>query len=220
MNYKYIFKAVAVSAVAVVFSIGCDDEGGDGGGNTVDPNNHNNGGNPSVTTFQDSRDGKTYKTVKVGGNTWMAENLNRATAKSKCYGNDTSNCAKYGRLYNWADAKSACPSGFHLPSNDEWTALENAIGGGSTVGTKLKSAAGWDEGGNGTNDLGFSALPGGYGSSGGDFNDAGYSGFWWSATEWDAGYAWYRLIYCNYGGSLGRHDDGKASLFSVRCVAD
>ena len=170
--------------------------------------------------FTDSRDGKTYKTVKVGGKTWMAENLNFAAEDSKCYENNAGNCEKYGRLYNWATALKACPAGFHLPTDGEWTALENAVGGRSTAGTKLKSAAGWNENGNGTNDFGFSALPGGNGDSGGDFYYAGSSGFWWSATESHAIYAWYRYVDDNKVGNVYRYYNDETYLFSVRCVAD
>ena len=173
----------------------------------------------NIGTFKDSRDGKTYKTVKVGGKTWMAENLNFAADGSKCYKNSAGNCEKYGRLYNWATALKACPAGFHLPSDDEWTALENAVGGKDIAGTKLKSAAGWNEDSNGTNDFGWSALPGGLGGSGGDFGFAGNYGFWWSATEYDANYAWYRNMFY-YSGYVYGYYDGKTGLFSVRCVAN
>jgi len=195
-------------------------------------------------TFKDSRDGKTYKTVKVGGKTWMAENLNFAAKGSKCYGeggyvvvdedeegnpiNPTklsnaevqANCAKYGRLYDWETANKACPAGFHLPSDDEWTALENAVGGRSTAGTKLKSAAGWNEDGNATNDFGFSALPGGGGYSGGNFAGTGDIGLWWSATERNAIYAWLRYMASNEVDVYRDYDYGKTGLLSVRCVKD
>jgi len=173
----------------------------------------------NANTFKDRRDGKTCKSVKVGGKTWMAENLNFAAEDSKCYDNKAENCARYGRLYNWETALKACPAGFHLPSDDEWTALENAVGGRSTAGTKLKSAAGWNEDGNGTNDYGFSALPGGLGRSDGSFDDAGYSGYWWSATEDSANDAWYRSMFYD-NDYVYRYDVSKAYLFSVRCVAD
>ena len=168
--------------------------------------------------FTDSRDGKTYKTVKVGGKTWMAENLNFAADGSKCYGDDAGNCEKYGRLYNWATALKACPAGFHLPTDDEWTALVNYAGGEDKAGTKLKSAAGWNKDGNGTNDFGWSALPGGYGNSDGSFDNAGGNGYWWSATEDDADFArgrymgYLEVVFWAYG--------NETELFSVRCAQD
>ena len=206
MNYKSIV-AVAVAVSAVVL-IGCvcggkgakSTEAGDG-------------------TFTDSRDGKTYKTVKIGTAVWMAENLNFAADGSKCYENNAGNCEKYGRLYNWATAMKACPAGYRLPSDDEWTALVNYAGGEDKAGKKLKSAAGWNEDGNGTNDFGFTAVPGGGGSSDGGFNDAGNFGYWWSATEGNANYAWGRLMYYDLEG-VGRGSDDKTGLLSVRCVKD
>ena len=169
--------------------------------------------------FTDSRDNKVYRKVKIGGQTWMAENLNYAANGSVCYENNADNCAKYGRLYNWATAKQACPTGWHLPSDDEWTTLTDNVGGSETAGTKLKSSAGWNENGNGTNEFAFSALPGGYGNSGGSFNGAGYYGYWWSSTEYDAFHAWGRNM--NYDDEdVGRDYGVKALLFSVRCVED
>jgi len=177
-------------------------------------------------TFTDSRDGKTYKTVKVGGKTWMAENLNFAAEGSKCYDNEDANCAKYGRLYNWETALKACPAGFHLPSDDEWKALTDAVGGEYDGEKKLRSTKGWDYGG--TDDYGWSALPGGNGGSNGLFYNAGKYGIWWSATEYeyededDAGNAWVRSLFYHpaAGGSVKRDATKKADLFSVRCVQD
>jgi len=145
----------------------------------------------------------------------MAENLNFAAEGSVCYNNSADSCAKYGRLYDWETALKACPAGYHLPTDDEWTALENAVGGRSIAGAKLKSAAGW----NGTNDFGFSALRGGLGGSDGSFDYAGLSGLWWSATEGDAYNARLRIM-DYYGEIVNWYGNGKTNLFSVRCMAD
>jgi uncharacterized protein (TIGR02145 family) len=195
----------------------------------------------STGTFKDSRDGKTYKTVKVGSQTWFAENLNFAANGSKCYGEGgvvadefdeegapintrklsnaevQANCTKYGRLYDWETAKKACPAGFHLPSDDEWKALVNYAGGEEKAGKKLKSKAGWNDAGNGTDDYGWSALPGGDGDPDGGFGSAGNYGNWWNATEYEANGAWIRIM-DYYGELVDRNYGNKAFLFSVRCV--
>ena len=170
----------------------------------------------SGTTFTDNRDGKVYRTVAIGTQTWMAENLNFAAEGSKCYENKDANCAKYGRLYSWETARKACPAGFHLPSDDEWAALENSVGRRTMAGAKLKSSSGWANNGNGTDEYGFSALPGGY-VSGGEFSHAGIYGYWWSATEYTANYAWIRYMYYNYD-DVYKRNSGKAGMYSVRCV--
>jgi uncharacterized protein (TIGR02145 family)/uncharacterized repeat protein (TIGR02543 family) len=143
-----------------------------------------------IPAFTDVRDGKVYKKVKIGTQTWMAENLNYNipnVTTDVCYENSASNCAKYGRLYDWSTAmgidasynssswsgsdvnhQGACPAGWHLPSADEWTILGNYAGGASatsTAGTNLKSSTGWVTGSGltsvGTDSYGFSALSGG-----------------------------------------------------------
>jgi len=81
------------------------------------------------TTFTDPRDGKVYRTVKIGNQVWMAENLNYDAPGSKCYNNNPANAEKYGRLYDWETAKKVCPAGWHLPSNDEWKVLVDFVGG-------------------------------------------------------------------------------------------
>ena len=132
--------------------------------------------NPAISygMFTDSRDGQVYKTVTVGTQTWMAENLNydynEGTAKSYCYNDKPDSCAKYGRLYLWSAAmdsagvfsdggkgcgydvecnatepvRGVCPEGWHLPSKEEWSVLFEAVGGEDVAGTKLKSTSGWD----------------------------------------------------------------------------
>jgi uncharacterized protein (TIGR02145 family) len=161
--------------------------------------------------FADARDGKRYKSVKMpDGRTWMAENLNYKPSKggSWCYGGKESNCAKYGRLYDWATAKSACPAGYHLPSYKEWESFAKALKMEKSPddshtwsgASKLKAKSGWnvdeDGNGNGTDAYGFSALPGGSrcGSRGikeGDCDewkgDVGESGHWWSSGMNDEG---------------------------------
>ena len=130
---------------------------------------------------------KEFKAVQIGTQTWMAENLNcPAEGKfSTCYGNDPDNCDKYGRLYAWDAAMAACPSGWHLPSNEEWAALVDYVGKGA--GIKLKKDS-WgsvclalDCGG--TDKYGFAALPGGYSNNPSDFENIGSTGRWWTATK-------------------------------------
>jgi len=206
VKHKSIFNAVAVAVVAVVFLMGF--------GVYAQTKSA-----PSVSTFKDSRDGKTYKSVKVGDKTWMAENLNFATKGSKCYENKDANCAKYGRLYDWETAQKACPAGWHLPKDDEWTTLMVVVGD-ETAGTKLKSTAGWNKNGNGTNDFGFSALPGGYGSSGGSFFGVGSAGGWWSVMEHYFEGAGNRNMSDNSEGVYSiDYEDGRP-LFSLRCAQD
>ena len=169
--------------------------------------------------FTDSRDGKKYKAVKIGSQIWMAENLNYAANGSKCYENEPENCKKYGRLYDWNVAMRACPSGWHLPSKSEYDVLDKSVGGKEVVGKKLKAKSGWGNNSNGTDEFGFSALPGGVGLSGGSFSSVGYYGDWWSANEYNSDDAYYR--YMNYYAGYARWSDiGKSFLLSVRCVQD
>jgi len=164
-------------------------------------------------------EGQTYKTVNIGGQVWFAENLNYEVSGSKCYNNDSSNCTTYGRLYNWSTAKTVCPSGWHLPSDAEWTLLENAVGGSGIAGTKLKATSGWYNNGNGTDDYGFSALPGGDGNSDGSFGYVGGNGYWWSAAEYDAAIAYHRDMFDSRS-DVTRDRYYKSALFSVRCLQD
>jgi uncharacterized protein (TIGR02145 family) len=184
-------------------------------------------------TFTDTRDGKTYKTTKIGSQVWMAENLNFNAAGSRCYGDGSpeysasevqANCDKYGRLYNWATAMKVCPKGWHLPSNEEWETLFDFAGGYKIAGKIFKAVGGWDDykgkSGNGTDIYGFSALPGGTSSaSGGGFGNVGYHGFWWSTSEYGNSNACVRYISYDEDGAYD-YDFGKSRLFSVRCVRD
>jgi uncharacterized protein (TIGR02145 family) len=174
----------------------------------------------------DSRDGKKYRAVKIGNQTWMAENLNYQTSSgSWCYENNNSNCSKYGRFYDWNTAKSACPAGWHLPTRQEWGELAVAAGGTGTNGTgglagkNLKATTGWSSNGNGTDIYGFSALPGGYRYSDGGFYNAGYGGYWWTATEIGSSDACSRSMYYYYD-DVYEYSNSKGYGFSVRCLGD
>jgi len=167
--------------------------------------------------YTDSRSGQKYHTVKINRKVWMAENLNYATGKSACYGNNPANCAKYGRLYSWDDAMKACPAGWRLPNNEDWQNLILFVGGEAVAGGKLKSKTGWSDSGDGTDAFGFSAVPSGYRNTDGDFNGAGYYGTWWSATEYDANVAYSRYT-LYYGDGVVWLDNDKSYLFSVRCL--
>jgi uncharacterized protein (TIGR02145 family) len=118
-----------------------------------------------------------------------------------------------------AKHKGICPSGWHIPNDDDWNILMGAIGGSSTAGRYLKATSGWNSGGNGEDTFGFSALPGGSGDSYGRFSDVGYYGGWWSASEGYSNYAYYRGMYYSYERvHHGSYD--KSDLRSVRCLQD
>jgi uncharacterized protein (TIGR02145 family) len=154
----------------------------------------NGGGNPDIVygKLPDSRDGKEYRTVKIGTLTWMAENLNYETDESWCYDNESSNCVTYGRLYSFDAALEACPAGWRLSTQADWTRLDRDIGP-LFVGTKLKSKTGWDKcedilgdpcTPDGTDEYGFTALPGGrgFGVTSPNFTDIGKNGQWWAPS--------------------------------------
>ena len=179
-----------------------------------------------TNTFTDSRDGKTYKTIKIGTQIWMAENL-RYKADSGCwaYKNNENNANKYGYLYNWETAKKVCPAGWHLPSDDEWTILTNYLGSEEIAGGKLKATTGWkihnerpDE--VATNSSGFTALPGGiwYDGNGAFFQGIGGYGGWWSSTIGFGGY-WYRYLKDEYNEVFRDIYPGQECL-SIRCLKD
>jgi len=157
----------------------------------------------------------TGRIVTIGSQTWMAENLDRATSNSKCYDNKDDYCAQYGRLYSWDAAKTACPAGWHLPSDAEWGTLVNYAGGESVAGQKLKSLNGWRNAGNGTDDYGFSALPGGWCQI--SSVHVGNRGFWWSSTETGKSEAWWRSLFFG-DGKVGMESLPKTYMASVRCV--
>jgi uncharacterized protein (TIGR02145 family) len=210
---RALFRVGVVFAIAAL-SVGC-------GGTKV----AGKGGGDKASRFTDSRNGQEYRSVEIGEVTWMAENLNYETGTSWCYDNDASKCAGYGRLYDWKTAKSACPDGWHLPSREDWNGLIETAGGANVAGTKLKSKSMWGRG-KGTDDYGFSALPGGDRSVferdprniSAAFLNLGNLGRWWSSTEGGEGKAYGRYI-------LSDKEDGEYNYrtitgLSVRCVKD
>ncbi|GAB3923042.1 FISUMP domain-containing protein [Mucilaginibacter myungsuensis] len=183
-------------------------------------------------TFTDARDGQKYKTVSytdpLTGEkvTWMAQNLNFKIQGSYAYDEKEENQKKLGLLYTWEAAKKACPKGWHLATDAEWSALVAQFGGTDKAGEALKSVEGWMEGGNGTNSSGFNGLPGGIGRNNG-YEVRSVMGFWWTSTpSAEEGKAWGWNF--SYGGpgekplrtKAFRFDSSVAHAKSVRCVRD
>lgn len=220
-----------------------------------------NGG--SDKSFTDSRDGNVYKTVTIGNQVWMAENLkylpsvvgpgtgsnttpyyyvcsydgtNVADAKA------TSNYSTYGVIYNWPAAATACPTGWSLPSDTQWSEFENYLadngynydgttgGGREKIAKAMASTSGWlnssKTGAVGNTDYpeyrnksGFTAVPNGDRDINGTFGNIGGNGTWWSATVYDASTAWARGL--NYDIVYVYRSGGPKGLgFAVRCVKD
>ena len=186
-----------------------------------------------------------YNSVKIGNQVWMTENLNVdrfrngdliPEAKTNeewikagnnqqpawCYNeNDPKNGIKYGKLYNWYavnDPRGLALTGWHIPKDEDWTTLSLFLGGDKISGNKMKSTIGWFNNGNANNSSGFSGLHGGLRSSDGYFDDI-FFGYWWSRTEDNTSYAYYRGL--NYGNIiLYRGISNKGSGLSVRCLRD
>ena len=195
-------------------------------------------------SLTDDRDGQTYKTVTIGTQTWMAQNLNYQTTSSWCGGGSGTtegNCETYGRLYTWAAAmgktedqcgygnkcnlgtgnvQGVCPDGWHVPTQTEWSNLFDAVGGHSTAGAKLRATTLWEpkEGFTNEDAYGFAALPAGYYNNG-DFRYAGNLADFWSAADRSSYYtAYYMHLY--YGKDNAGLRDSKTLGFSVRCLKD
>jgi uncharacterized protein (TIGR02145 family) len=182
----------------------------------------------STGTFTDVRDGQTYKTISFKNAltdttvTWMAQNLNYKVQGSYAYDEKESNRNELGLLYTWEAAKKACPSGWHLATDNEWSRLTTIFGGMDKAGEALKSITGWAENGNGTNSSGFNALPAGIRRNN-LYEVMGVMGFWWTSTgTGEAGKAWSRNM--SYNGAikskLFRFDASVSYANSVRCIRD
>jgi uncharacterized protein (TIGR02145 family) len=195
-----------------------------------------------------SYQGYDYATVLIGEQCWFAENLRSenyengdeipSNLSNSEWESASSGAVKvydvegYGRLYNGFtvdDSRGLCPSGWHVPSDSEWMTLEMALGmssseasgtafRGTDQGTQMKTTYGWNQGGNGTNSSGFSALPGGFCYVNGSIQDTGSDGYWWSSSS-NGSSAWYRALLYEWD-SVFRNYYPKTGGYSVRCIKD
>ena len=195
-------------------------------------------------------EGNVYKTVTIGNQHWMAENLkvskyndgsaipninidslwkNNTTGAWAYHNNDTTNNAKYGKLYNWFVVnptmngnKNVCPSGWHVPTDAEWTVLTNFLGGELVAGGKMKEVdtISWNKPNTAANNKSlFTALPGGSRNYDGTFEPIGKFGNWWTSTEDYTFFAWYRNLN-ESNGAASKGSGLEESGFSVRCLRD
>jgi uncharacterized protein (TIGR02145 family) len=202
-------------------------------------------GTPTVTDI----DGNVYNTVQIGTQCWTQSNLktikycngdniptglsnsaweNTTSGAYAIYNNDLVNDGLYGKLYNHyavTDSRGLCPTGWHVPSDGEWTTLVNYLGGQSVAGVTLKSTAtqptpgGWNPPNTGaTNSSGLTALPGGVRRGYGDFNDVSYTGYWWSSS-FTVSNAWFRNLN-DFTSYINRNNSDRTNGFSVRCLKD
>jgi len=193
-------------------------------------------------------DGNTYNTVQIGNQFWTQSNLkvtkyrngdniptglsdaqwySSTTGAYAIYNNAAANDALYGKLYNWyaaTDSRGLCPTGWHVPTDAEWTALTDFLGGESVAGGKMKSTStqptpgGWNSPNTGATDSsGFTGLPDGYRDSGGGFYYLGSNGIWWSSSDAGSGYAWFRRL-DSYYANVFRYNVDQRLGFSVRCL--
>ncbi len=201
-------------------------------------------------------EGQLYHTIQIFSQCWLKENLNVGTMitnvqemfnnnilEKYCQGDSPDSCVKFGGLYKWWEAmqyineegtQGICPTGWHMPTDEEWKVLEGSVDGqfgvgddnwdiwgprGFEAGLNLKATHGWIFGGNGSDLYGFSALGGGWIWGGGNSNGTGGEGNWWTSTELDSYGAWSRRIGFDYPWVRrnGYEDDYS---FSVRCIKD
>jgi uncharacterized protein (TIGR02145 family) len=184
-------------------------------------------------TFTDSRDGQIYKWIEIGTQVWMAENMNYESpdGESYCYNNYKSNCTRYGKLYTFNTALAVCPSGWHMPTDPEWSKLEMNLGM-TSIETKKFKDRGNGEGGmlkevrptfwrspnfGATNITGFSAIPAGKYESG-DYSSLGEFAYFWTSTRVFIG-AYIRILSYTRN-DIFRIDRLKSDGYIVRCIRD
>jgi uncharacterized protein (TIGR02145 family) len=200
------------------------------GSNTISMEDLVNVKSPGPGIFFDARDAKSYCTVDIGNQTWMAGNLKYDTTDSWIFDEEPGNEKPFGRLYSWEAAMTACPSGWHLPSDDEWKQLEMFLGmsqyqadgsgfRGSQEGYQMKATSGWDDNGNGSNSSGFKGVPAGCRNYIGNYGELGDEARWWSSTEFNTETAYERRLYFD-SRKVYRTNYLKLFGYSVRCVMD
>ena len=181
---------------------------------------------PYGNCFEDERDGQTYKTTaEISGLVWMAENLNYEAQSSLCYDKSAENCAKYGRLYEIKsysnyNSTNLCPDGWHVPDSVEWASLFARVGGPEMAGSVLKTTTGWDEGAaTSTDNINFSALPGGLASSQNNFEGMPKNAYFMTSSKAAKNNTKYvvNLLY-NENDVTFRDDYSESRFVSVRCV--
>ena len=206
----------------------------------------NGGGIPCPCTSPVAYDGYEYDVIEIGDQCWFAENLRTehyangdsipgdlddddwedimwsSFGARAIYYNDTANLASYGRLYNWYavdDPRGLCPSGWHVPSDEEWAILVDTLGGSQVAGGKMKSSPEDSPPWNGTNESGFSGQPGGYINNQGQFGLGGNDGFFWTASPGLGDYKLHRRLLGQYSSVVS---NGQWPMYghSVRCLKD
>lgn len=201
----------------------------------------------SKPTINQVKQSANYKSINIGEQTWMQQNLNETKFKNGdniyqattneewekagregkpawCYyNNDSKNGTKYGKLYNWFavnDPRGLAPEGWHIPSDEEWNELKKFLGGVDISGTKLKNSSGWYGQGNGTNSSKFSGLPGGMRDSKGNFFFLDEGAYFWTSTQVGEMYSYFRYLYFNISAMYGGTYREKDNGLSIRCVKD
>jgi uncharacterized protein (TIGR02145 family) len=203
-----------ISIASVMLYVGCSSSDS----STSAPEENGSSTQEGNGRFIDPRDGQSYKTVVIGNQEWMAENLNYGTVGSYCYSDLPTSCEEFGRLYTWETALYVCPEGWHLPTTGEFETLISNVGGKEVAGKMLKSTTRWYDG-NGIDAFGFNILPAGRRDDDGSSHYAGMSTAFWSATGIDES-----LAYVLYLNSINESADLISGLkdyaYSVRCLRD